>query len=653
MKLLLLTLFILSGCSQEGESSLVVGSSKSAEATGLNITSPSDGEVYMNIATGIVDLEIAGVCVTDTSVVISNNGTDVYTVDCVDESYNQTFEIVNIKDGFNGIKVRQFVKQISVDLITDLVAPSMTINAPVSIFSGNQSSYSLSGTCDDNSSSVSGDIGGVNFSTSCDGTNWSANGINVTSLSNGSQTINYSIEDVVGNTTTGDTSVVNNAVVPTVTAYLIPVNGTYSTNSTLDFQLTFSGNVDVTNTPCIDLDIGGVTKEACYVSGSGGNALIFNYTILDGDSDNDGVVLSSVIDLKTGSIKDSNLNDASLVLASIPSLTGIQVDTATDGPDAVTVLNQTNLSVDRTQASFSWVEPGDNGSPITKYIVRYKKSSESVYSYWGPDPVTTNTTITSLATEELYDVQVAAFNGVVGPYSSVLQFSTVFNPASLGALIWFEAKDINGNGSVVADGTPITSLVDKSGNSNNADKISGTSATIETVDGYKVVRLGASGYRTIKSLGEVNSSDIEVYVVAKTRQVTNSFAFVNENQGNGNRYGAHFPWGNSNAYIDLPMGNRMSGPWGGNTTDFIAWTFRASTTQGKALERDGDEILTAGNRTLNPPLKKWTIGSDYAGAGTFWKADMQAMFVFDKVLDAQQRSDFFQYLEDEYGVTMP
>lgn len=652
MKLLLIITFLLIGCSQEGESTLSTGSSASNNSDTLSITAPL-GNAFMNASTGITDLTIAGVCENDLTVVISNNNTDIYSFPCVSNSYSQIFELANIVVGSNSIKVRQAGSESDFELTVDLVVPSMTITAPVLINSINESSYTLSGTCDEQNAIVSGDIGGTDFSASCFSSVWSATGIDGSSLSESTHTVNYQIEDLAGNIQSASTSVIKNAALPTVTSVLAPVDGAYSTGSSLDFQLTFSTNVTVTNIPCINIDIGGSAEEACYTSGSNGNALIFSYTIQGGDIDADGVSLDSTINLKTGSIADINFNNANLSISSIPSLTAVLVDTLTIGPDAVAVLNQTNLSVDRTQASFSWTAPAHNGDPITKYIVRYKKSSDSEYVYLNPDPITTNTTISSLSTEELYDVQVAAFNGVIGPYSSVLQFSTVFSPASLGALIWYEAKDINGDGGAVADGTSITTWTDKSGNGNNAAKISGTSATIETVDGYKVIRLDSSGYRTIESLGETSNTDIEIYIVAKTRQVTNSFAFVNENQGNSNRFGTHFPWGNGNAYIDLPIGNRMNGPWGGNTTDFIAWTFRGSTTQGKALERDGDEILNAGNRTLSPPLKKWTIGANYAGSSNHWKADMQAMFVFDKVLDAQQRADFFQYIEDEYGVTMP
>lgn len=433
---------------------------------------------------------------------------------------------------------------------------------------------------------------------------------------------------------------------------LAPVDAAYSAGASLDFQITFNEIVSVTGSPCLSVNIGGTSRSACYESGDGSSSLFFSYTIQAGENDSDGIGLNGIIDLNGGSIQANSLDIESNFAGVVPDLSGVTVNTSIAGPDQVNNLNQTDLSEDRTEVTFNWSEPNDNGSPITYYSIRYKKTSESQFSYLSPNPSGNSTTIYGLDTESTYEIQVAAFNGVMGSYSESLNVSTVFNPASLGALIWYEAKDINNDGVEVADGTSVDTFYDKSGNGNNAAKISGTSATIETVDGKKVIRLDSSGYRTVSSLGETANTDVEVYVVAKTRQVTNSFCFVNENQANNDRYGSHFPWGNGNAYVDLTMGNRFSGPWGGNTTDFFAWTFRSSTTQGKALERNGVEILNAGNKTNTAALKRWTIGSDYAGAGTYWKADLQAIFVFDKVLTTSQRADFFTYLENEYGVEM-
>ena len=439
-----------------------------------------------------------------------------------------------------------------------------------------------------------------------------------------------------------------------VTNITPPLDSTYSENSTLDFQVSFNEAVSVVGAPCLSLVIGSNPRLACYIFGSGMKTLFFRYTVVSGDDDLDGILLSSEINLQGAEIKNLGTDEVvNLSFASAaPDLSNIYINTSIIAPDKILSVNQTNLSESREEVSFNWSAPNDNGNPITYYSIRYRKLGASEFVYHGSNPASTSALISNLDTESTYEIQVAAFNSVMGPYSDSLTVSTVFTPATLGALIWYEAKDINADGVDVADGSSITDFKDKSGSSNHATIIKGTEATIETVDGKKVIRMTSSGYRTINSLGESANTDVEVYIVAKTRQVTNSFAFVNENQLNADRYGSHFPWGNSNAYIDLTMGDRMYGAWGGNTTDFFAWTFRSSTTQGKALERNGVEILNAGNKANTAPLKKWTIGSDYAGNGTFWKADMQAIFVFDKVLSNSQRIDFFAYIEAEYGVDM-
>lgn len=439
-----------------------------------------------------------------------------------------------------------------------------------------------------------------------------------------------------------------------VTKITPPVDSTYSENSTLDFQVSFNEAVIVSGSPCLSLMIGSNPRLACYIFGSGMNTLFFRYVVVAGDDDFDGLLLSTQIDLQGGTItRASTSEDSKLGFSNVsPDLSDVLINTSITAPEKITSVNQSNLSEDRTEVSFNWNAPNDNGNAIDHYSIRYRKQGQSEFTFLNSNPTGTSATINGLDIESTYEIQVAAYNSVMGPYSDSLTVSTFFNPASLGALIWYEAKDIYGNGVVENDGVSVDSFKDKSGHSNHADVLGGTSATVETVDGKKVIRMSESGYRTVKSLGEAANTDIEVYIIAKTRAVTNSFAFVNENQGNNDRYGSHFPWGNGHAYVDLTMGNRMSGPWGGNTTDFFAWTFRSSTTQGKALERNGVEILNGGDKTNTAPLKKWTLGSNYAGNTSFWKADMQAIFVFDKVLTNSQRIDFFAYIEAEYGVDM-
>jgi hypothetical protein len=498
---------------------------------------------------------------------------------------------------------------------------------------------------------VTVNVGGVSATPTCSGLAWSTT-LNLSALSDGSVGFTANHTDAAGNAAApASTSVTKDVAEPAIVAVTAPPNGAYGVGAALILQINYNDSIVVSGTPCFSLTIGSTTRSACYIGGSGSTDLQFRYTVLAGDSDNDGIAMEDSISGGTLADAYSNAADRSL-LGKKPLLSSVTVNTSTTPPSAVTTVSQTNLSVDRREATFTWNIPNANGTPITRYIVRYREVGDSDYSTVNPFPTSNSVTITSLNTNSNYEVQVAAYSTVIGPYSSTLNFSTMFNPASLGALIWYEARDINGSGTPLADGTAVTTLVDKSHNRNNAQKISGTSATIQTVDGYKVLRMSASGYRTVSSLGEGANTDLEVYIVAKTRSISNSFAFVNENQLNNDRYGAHFPWSDSTAYIDLPMGNRRSGPWGGNLTNFFAWTFRSSTTKGIVLERNGTAMITAANKTNTAALKKWTIGSSYAGNMEFWQADLQAIFVFSKTLDPAQRDDFFDYIHTSFGVTM-
>lgn len=92
----------------------------------------------------------------------------------------------------------------------------------------------------------------------------------------------------------------------------------FAAASPLDFTVNFSEAVTVDTsggTPRIPVNIGGVTRYASYVSGSGSANLIFRYTPAAGDVDLDGIALSSPLDLNGGNIADASGNMASLSYA--------------------------------------------------------------------------------------------------------------------------------------------------------------------------------------------------------------------------------------------------------------------------------------------------------------------------------------------------
>jgi hypothetical protein len=82
--------------------------------------------------------------------------------------------------------------------------------------------------------------------------------------------------------------------------------------TSIPFTINLSKVVNVTGTPRIAIDVGGVTRYASYTSGSGTSALTFTYTMVAGDIDLDGVTVSSPIDLNGGTIIDNSGNNATL-----------------------------------------------------------------------------------------------------------------------------------------------------------------------------------------------------------------------------------------------------------------------------------------------------------------------------------------------------
>ncbi len=112
-----------------------------------------------------------------------------------------------------------------------------------------------------------------------------------------------------------------------ITGVTGPSAGNYKAGAHLDFTVTFASAVDVTGTPYLPLTVGGASKQAGYVSGSGSTALVFRYTVQAGDSDGDGIASSSPLVLNGGSIKKTGGSTDGGTTFSPPTTTSVLVDT--------------------------------------------------------------------------------------------------------------------------------------------------------------------------------------------------------------------------------------------------------------------------------------------------------------------------------------
>lgn len=128
-----------------------------------------------------------------------------------------------------------------------------------------------------------------------------------------------------------------------------PQDGSLDTGETVKVVVTFNENVALVDKPRFALDVGGVERLADYVSHTG-TSIFFEYTVVEGDSDEDGIAIpANPFRLDGGTIRDAAGNDAAL-------------DYAGAGPDAN---NKVNLAPETTPsiASISIIsDPGEDGA---------------------------------------------------------------------------------------------------------------------------------------------------------------------------------------------------------------------------------------------------------------------------------------------------
>ena len=165
---------------------------------------------------------------------------------------------------------------------------------------------------------------------------------------------------VSGTTTTPPTDTTD----PTVSSLAITSTGApYSVSETIQVQVTFDEVVTVTGTPQLTLKVGSEDKTADYASGSGTTALVFGYTVVSGDTDNNGVeVKANKLSHNGGStIKDTANNDATLTHTALAAQAAHTVDTTVPTVSTVAITSSppndgTYKAGDTVQATVSFSE---------------------------------------------------------------------------------------------------------------------------------------------------------------------------------------------------------------------------------------------------------------------------------------------------------
>ncbi|MBP2230998.1 autotransporter-associated beta strand protein [Azospirillum agricola] len=252
-------------------------------------------------------------------------------------------------------------------------------------------------------------------------------------------------------------AIVIDTTTPAVTAVAVPADATYATGQTMDFTVTFSEAVTVTGTPTLPITLdNGEVVQATYLSGSGGTALTFRYTVGSGKLDTDGIVLGSA--LSGGTIADAAGNAATLTLANVVATAGVRIDSV--GPTVAAVSSST---ADGTYGT---------GDTITIEV----SFSEAV-------------TVSGTPTLTLNTGRVATYSG--GSGGSVLTFTYVVQAGDTTADL--DAGSLALNGGVITDttGNPATLALPGGGASLAGGKAIVVDTTPPSVVGVSVPADGA------------------------------------------------------------------------------------------------------------------------------------------------------------------
>ena len=114
---------------------------------------------------------------------------------------------------------------------------------------------------------------------------------------------------------------------------------TYGAGEKIQVTATFDEAVTVTDDPHVEVVVGANTRDAAYASGSGSTALVFEYTVVSGDTDSDGIAVNADVKLDTDSgsedhIRDGNSNDADVTFTALAAQSAHQVDGSVTPPPA-------------------------------------------------------------------------------------------------------------------------------------------------------------------------------------------------------------------------------------------------------------------------------------------------------------------------------
>ena len=202
-------------------------------------------------------------------------------------------------------------------------------------------------------------------------------------------------------------------VVATVSGIEFMTTGPYVLGDPIEVAVTFSEAVTVSGTPQLPLIVGGITRQAAYVSNpDAATMVVFSYTVVDGDNDDDGVeVAANTLMDGGGAIRDVAGNNAELAHAAIDETVSQLVDTVIP----VLIARAVNGDV----VTLTYDEALDEGSVPSTSTYTLTRASGVVLSV--TDVSISGDTVTLMLSEAVMSEDVVTLSYTVGSDSDPVQ----------------------------------------------------------------------------------------------------------------------------------------------------------------------------------------------------------------------------------------
>ena len=312
--------------------------------------------------------------------------------------------------------------------------------------------------------------------TSSDNITWTGTFTPTTNTEDASNTLSLatSYTDTAGNggpaATTANYEV--ETLVPTVSSVAITSatgiqNNLLNTGDVISFTSTFSENVLVTGFPKITLVVGSTDRSATYTSGSGSTALVFQYTILAGETDTDGISIgANVLALNSGTLRDAAGNNATLTHSSLSANTSYKVDT--------------------TAPTATWSAATDNVGTVTGALTSGDTTDDTALILSGTNEAGSSVKIYNSTTE----LGNATVSGTSWSYTATIVDGTTYQLNVKETGLAGNTSVATSNFAVTGDTTAPTANL--SAATDNVGNITGTLTTGDTTDDTALVLSGTN-----------------------------------------------------------------------------------------------------------------------------------------------------------------